>query len=187
MESSMIPQQIIESKILLLRGKKVMLDKDLAVLYGVETRDLNKAVKRNIDRFPEDFMFQLSDEEFKNLIFHFGTSSWGGTRKLPYAFTGNGVAMLSSVLNSKRAIHVNIQIMRTFTRIREMLISNTELARKIEALEKKYDSQFKVVFDAIRQLMTPPETKKKKIGFEVRESRARYGTRGRKSAKVLRS
>ncbi|MEK7297086.1 MAG: ORF6N domain-containing protein [Planctomycetota bacterium] len=187
MESSMIPQQIIESKIYLLRGKKVMLDKDLAALYGVETFNLNKAVKRNIDRFPEDFMFQLNNEEFKNLIFHFGISSWGGTRKFPYAFTENGVAMLSSVLNSKRAITVNIQIMRTFTKIREMLISNAELARKIESLEKKYDSQFKVVFDAIRQLMTPPETKKRKIGFEVRERRARYGTPGRKSAKVLRS
>lgn len=163
---AIIPQEIVEGKILFIRGKKVMLDRDLAALYGVETFNLNKAVKRNIDRFPDDFMFQLSSEEFKNLIFHSGISSWGGTRKLPYAFTENGIAMLSSVLNSKRAIAVNIQIMRTFTRIREMLATNTELARKIETLEKKYDSQFKVVFDAIRQLMIPPETKKKKIGFK---------------------
>ena len=160
-----IPQQIIESKIYLLRGKKVMLDRDLAMLYEVKTFNLNKAVKRNIDRFPEDFMFQLDNEEFKNLIFQNGISSWGGTRKRPYAFTENGVAMLSSVLNSKRAIMVNIQIMRTFTKIREMLITHKDLAKRLDKLEKKYDSQFKIVFDAIRQLMSPPETKKKKIGF----------------------
>lgn len=160
-----IQQQIIESKIYILRGKKVMLDKDLAALYGVETFNLNKAVKRNIDRFPEDFMFQLDKEEFKNLIFHFGISSWGGTRKLPYAFTENGVAMLSSVLNSKRAVHVNIQIMRTFTKIREMLITHKDLTKRLDELEKKYDVQFRAVFDAIRQLLSPPEGKKKKIGF----------------------
>ncbi len=163
--NDLIPQQLIESKILLLRGKKVMLDKDLAALYGVETFNLNKAVKRNIDRFPEDFMFQLNTEEFKSLTFHFGISSWGGTRKLPYAFTENGVAMLSSVLNSRRAVQVNIQIMRTFTRIREMLATHKDLQKKIEDMEKKYDAQFKVVFDAIRELMRPPETKKRKIGF----------------------
>lgn len=131
-----------------------MLDKDLAELYGVGTRGLNKAVKRNIDRFPEDFMFQLTNEEFGNLKFHFGTSRWGGTRKLPYAFTENGVAMLSSVLNSKLAIHVNIQIMRTFTRLREILLTHKDLARKLAGMEKKYDSQFKVVFDAVRQFYT---------------------------------
>ena len=189
MESSMIPQQIIESKIFFIRGKKVMLDRDLAVLYGVETRALNQATRRNIKRFPEDFMFQLSQEEAVELSrSQFVTLKRGENIKyLPYAFTENGVAMLSSVLNSERAITVNIQIMRTFTRIREMLISNADLARKIESLEKKYDSQFKVVFDAIRQLMTPPEPKKRKIGFEVRESRARYGTPGRKSARFVRS
>ena len=161
-----IPQQIIESKIYLLRGKKVMLDKDFAALYGVETFNLNKAVERNIDRFPEDFMFQLDTEEFKNLKFHFGISSWGGTRKLPHAFTENGVAMLSSVLNSKRAIMVNIQIMRTFTKVREMLITHKDLTKRLDELEKKYDAQFRSVFDAIRQLMAPPpETKKRKIGF----------------------
>ncbi len=163
---TIVPAEVIEQKILLLRGKKVMLDKDLAELYGVETFNLNKAVKRNIDRFPEDFMFQLTNEEFENLIFHFGISSWGGTRKLPYAFTENGVAMLSSVLNSKRAITVNIQIMRTFTKIREMLTSHKDLAKRLDDLEKKYDAQFKVVFDAIRELVRPPETKKKKIGFK---------------------
>jgi phage regulator Rha-like protein len=161
----LIPQQLIENRILIIRGRKVMLDRDLAMLYGVETFNLNKAVKRNIDRFPEDFMFQLNNEEFKNLIFHFGISSWGGTRKLPYAFTENGVAMLSSVLNSKRAIQVNIQIMRTFTKIREMLATHKELRLKIEKMEKKYDSQFKVVFDAIKQLMEPPQKARKKIGF----------------------
>ena len=187
--SEIIPQEVVESKILLIRGKKVMLDRDLAALYGVETRALNQAVRRNIKRFPEDFMFQLSREEAIELSrSQFVTLKRGENIKyLPHSFTENGVAMLSSVLNSKRAINVNIQIMRTFTRIREMLISNADLARKIESLEKKYDSQFKVVFDTIRQLMTPPETKIKKIGFEVRESRARYGTTGRKSAKVLRS
>jgi phage regulator Rha-like protein len=178
--SDLVPQEIIESKILLLRGKKVMLDRDLAVLYEVETRGLNKAVKRNIDRFPEDFMFQLTNDEFDNLKFHFGTSSWGGTRKLPYAFTENGVAMLSSVLNSQRAIQVNIQIMRTFTRLREILLSHKDLQKKIEDMEKKYDHQFKVVFDAIRQLMAPPEPKKRKIGFIVRERSVKYRTASRK-------
>ena len=115
-----VQQEIIESKIYLIKGKKVMLDKDLAVLYRVETKALNRAVKRNSDRFPDDFMFQLTRDEFENLRFHFGTSRWGGQRYLPYAFTENGVAMLSSMLNSKQAIQVNIQIMRTFTRIREL-------------------------------------------------------------------
>lgn len=163
--AEVIPQQIIESKIFFIRGKKVMLDRDLAVLYGVETKMLNRAVKRNIERFPDDFMFQLTKEEFDNLRFHFGTSSWGGQRYLPYAFTENGVAMLSSVLNSQRAIHVNIQIMRTFTRIREMLLTHKELKHKIEDMEKKYDYQFKVIFDAIKQLIEPPQKAKKRIGF----------------------
>ncbi len=160
-----VPQEIIERKILLLRGKKVMLDRDLAVLYGVETKTLNRAVKRNIERFPDDFMFQLTKEEFENLRFHFGTSSWGGQRYLPYAFTENGVAMLSSVLNSKGAIQVNIQIMRTFTKLREFILTHKELQKKIEDMEKKYDHQFKIVFDAIKQLLAPQETNKKKIGF----------------------
>lgn len=163
--TEVVPQHLIESKILLIKGKKVMLDKDLAVLYRVSTSNLNKAVKRNLERFPADFMFRLTNEEYENLKFHFGTSSWGGTRKLPYAFTENGVAMLSSVLNSERAIRVNIQIMRTFTKLREILATHKELKQKIEEMEKNYDHQFKVVFDAIRQLMIPPEKPMKKIGF----------------------
>lgn len=163
-----VPAEVIEQKIYLIRGQKVMLDKDLAALYGVETRVLNKAVKRNIDRFPEDFMFQLNNEEFGNLKFHFGTSSWGGTRKLPYAFTENGVAMLSSVLSSKRAVQVNIAIMRAFVKLREILSTHKELAHKLAQLDRKiekHDEEIKLIFDAIRQLMAPPETKKRKIGF----------------------
>ena len=161
-----IPVEQIERVILIVRGHKVILDRDLSVLYSVSTGNLNKAVTRNIDRFPDDFMIQLTKEEFKNLKFHFGTSSWGGTRKLPRAFTEQGVAMLSSVLQSQRAIQVNIEIMRAFVRLRQMLASNAELARKLDALlEKKYDAQFKVVFDAIRQLMEPPKTKRRRIGF----------------------
>ncbi len=171
----LVPVEVIEAKILLIRGQKVMLDSDLAALYKVETKILNKAVKRNEKRFPADFMFQLTAEETKSLRFHFGTSNAGrgGRRYKPYAFTEQGVAMLSSVLNSDRAIEVNVQIMRAFVKLREMIASNKELAKKLDELEKKYDRQFKVVFDAIRQLMTPPETKEKKIGF-VKETRARY-------------
>ena len=164
---NVVPQEIIEQKIYLIRGKKVMMDKDLAVLYEIETRNLNKAVSRNLDRFPNDFMFQLSEEEFENLMFQFGTSSWGGTRKFPRVFTEQGIAMLSNVLKSKRAVQVNIQIMRAFVRLREILASHKDLARKLEELEKKYDVQFKVVFDAIRQLMIPPESPKRKIGFRA--------------------
>ena len=142
-----------------------MLDKDLSSLYQVGTRDLNKAVSRNLERFPEDFMFQLTSDELKNLMFHFGTSSWGGTRKSPRVFTEQGVAMLSSVLKSKRAVRVNIEIMRTFVRLRQILISHADLARKLATLEKRYDTQFKAVFDAIRQLMMPPEQPKRRIGF----------------------
>lgn len=163
---TLVPVELIEKNILLIRGEKIMLDADLAELYEVETKILVRAVKRNIDRFPSDFMFQLNKEEFENLRFHFGTSSrWGGRRYLPYAFTEQGVAMLSSVLNSERAVRVNIEIMRAFVRLRQMLASNVELARKLDTLEKKYDAQFKVVFDAIRQLMTPPEKPRKKVGF----------------------
>ena len=163
---ALIPGELIEKKILLIRSEKVMLDADLASLYEVETKMLVRAVKRNIVRFPADFMLQLNKEEFENLRFHFGTSSqWGGRRYLPYAFTEQGVAMLSSVLNSERAVKVNIEIMRAFVRLRQMLASNAELSRKMNALEKKYDAQFKVVFDAIRKLMAPPEPKRRQIGF----------------------
>jgi hypothetical protein len=161
-----IPSERIEKRIFLLRGHKIMLSGDLARLYGVEPRVLVQAVKRNIDRFPDDFMFQLSEEEFSLLKSQIVISSWGGPRRArPYAFTEQGVAMLSSVLKSKRAIHVNIEIMRTFVRLRKLLLSHAELARKLAALERKYDSQFKIVFDAIRQLMTPPESKRRPIGF----------------------
>jgi ORF6N domain len=163
-----IPIEAIERVILFIRGHKVMLDADLAVLYGVSVGRLNEAVKRNRDRFPGDFMFQLSQVEFQNLKLQTGdpnlksqnaisSSDWGGRRHAPYAFTEQGVAMLSSVLKSKRAVRVNIEIMRAFVRLRQMLASNVQLARRLDALEKKYDAQFKVAFDAIRQLMTPPE------------------------------
>jgi len=165
-----IPVERIENRIYFLRGHKVMLDSDLAELYGVETFNLNKAVKRNIDRFPEDFMFRLTKEEANSLRFQIGmskTEGRGGRRYLPYAFTEQGVAMLSGVLNSQRAIQVNIEIMRAFVKIRQMLVSNAALARKLNEFEKKYDAQFKVVFDAIRQLMAPPEKEIRKIGFRT--------------------
>lgn len=155
----------IEKRILLIRGEKVILDRDLAQLYGVATRDLNKAVSRNRDRFPDDFMIQLTPEEFRGLKFHFGTSTWGGTRKPPKAFTEQGVVMLSSVLRSKRAILVNIEVMRIFVRLRQMLSTHRDLARKLEMLERRVDLQFKGVFDALRQLMTPPHSKRNRIGF----------------------
>jgi hypothetical protein len=164
----LIPAERIEQSILLIRGHKVMLSTDLAELYQVEARVLVQAVKRNIARFPQDFMFQLTEEEFSNLKSQIVISSWGGLRRAaPYAFTEQGVAMLSSVLRSKRAVQVNIEIMRTFVRLRRILSSHVELARKLDALEKKYDAQFKVVFDAIRQLMTPPVPKRRPIGFRA--------------------
>ena len=164
----LIPVEVIEKKILLIRGEKVMLDSDLAELYKVETRTLIQAVKRNINRFPSDFMFQLNYQEVASLRSQIVTSKSGrgGRRYLPYVFTEQGVAMLSSVLNSETAIEVNIHIMRAFVKLREMIVSRRDLARHVDELEKKYDAQFKVVFDAIRQLMTPPETKKRKIGFQ---------------------
>ncbi len=156
----------IERHILLIRGEKVMLDADLAALYQVETRVLTQAVKRNIDRFPKDFMFQLSKEEFDHLRSQTVTSSWGGRRYPPYAFTEQGVAMLSSVLRSKRAVQVNVEIMRAFVRLRQLLATNKKLEQQLDTLEQKYDKQFKVVFDAIRQLMQPPEpARKRPIGF----------------------
>ncbi len=173
-EGATVPVERITQSILLIRGQKVMLDADLAELYGVETKMLNRAVKRNQDRFPGDFMFQLTVEETlslryqsgtSNLRSQNGTSSWGGRRYRPNVFTEQGVAMLSSVLRSKRAVLVNIEIMRTFVRLRQILASHTDLARKLAALEKKYDAQFRAVFDAIRELMKPPEPKKRPIGF----------------------
>jgi hypothetical protein len=155
----------ITGAIFLIRGQKVMLDADLAELYGVDTSALNRAVRRNRGRFPDDFMFQLSSQETEHLRCQFGISRWGGRRYQPYAFTEQGLAMLSSVLHSQRAVRVNIEIMRAFVQLRPMLSTHADLARKLAALEKKYDAQFKVVFDAIRELMTPPAPPKRRIGF----------------------
>jgi hypothetical protein len=175
---ALVPPERIERSILLIRGHKVMLDSDLAELYGVTTKRLNEQVRRNLPRFPDDFMFQLTESETYLLRSQFATSKKGrgGRRYLPYAFTEQGVAMLSSVLNSERAIKVNIEIMRAFVRLRRILASNAELARKLDAMEKKYNAQFKVVFDAIRQLMAPPEPEppKKRIGFLVEEPHVPY-------------
>jgi hypothetical protein len=170
--TALIPVERIEGSILLIRGHKVLLDSDLAALYEVETRVLVQAVKRNSDRFPADFMFQLTKQEFESLrsqsVISNPQSGRGGRRSPPYAFTEQGVAMLSSVLRSPRAIQVNIEIMRAFVRLRRMIASHDDLERKLTALEKKYDSQFKVVFDAIRQLMAPPKGKTAPIGFHVK-------------------
>ena len=170
MRTLLIPEEKIESKIFLVRGKRIMLDKDLAELYDVETRTLIQAVKRNLDRFPEDFMFDLNEKEFENLRSQIVISSWGGRRHLPHAFTEQGVSMLSSVLNSKRAIQVNIQIMRIFTKFREVIASNKEIMQKLNQLEskvEKHDSEIQSIFEAIRQLISAPEKTKKKIGFYV--------------------
>ena len=166
-----LPIEMIERRIYLIRGQKVMLSTHLAELYQVEARALVQAVKRNIDRFPEDFMFQLTRAEFDNLKSQFVTSSWGGLRRAtPYAFTQEGVAMLSSVLRSPRAIQVNIAIMRAFVRLREMLAGHKVLARKLRAMESKYDARFRVVFTELRKLMEPPaERAKPSIGFRARK------------------
>jgi len=167
MTKVVIPDEVIQDKIFSIRGKKVMLDKDLAKLYGVKTERLTRQVRRNIDRFPEDFLLILTRQEVTNLIHHFGRSSWGGTRKPPFAFTEHGILMLSSVLNSKRAIQVNIQIMRTFTKIRELMIEHKDLKQKIEEMEKKYNHQFRAVFKAIKELIGPSPKPKKQIGFHT--------------------
>jgi hypothetical protein len=171
-----IPAERIEKAFLLIRGEKVILDRTLAELYGVETKQLKRAVRRNIRRFPSDFMFELTKEEYESLRYQFGTLKRGEHSKyLPLAFTEQGVAMLSSVLNSNRAIEVNILIMRAFVRLRGMISSHKELLRKLEEMEKKYDEQFQVVFEAIRQLMAPPDPPRKRIGFEAKEAAAPYG------------
>ena len=159
-----IPVERLEKSIFLIRGEKVMLDRDLAELYGVETRTLNQSVRRNLERFPPDFMFELTRDEITG-ISQFVTSSSLKFSKRVTVFTEQGVAMLSSVLRSKRAIAVNVEIMRTFVRLRQILTSNAELARRLDELEAKYDRQFKIVFDAIRLLMDPKPLKQKEIGF----------------------
>ncbi len=170
----------ITQTILFVRGQKVILDAELARLYEVKTGNLNKAVSRNRGRFPADFMFRLTLQEAQNLRFQFGISSWGGRRVLPYAFTEQGVAMLSSVLNSERAVKVNIAIMRAFVKLRHALESNRELAKKFSELEQrvgKHDEEIGSIIEAIRQLMAPPEKAKREIGFHVRETAPPYRTR----------
>ena len=178
-DQEIIPVESIQQRIYLIRGHKVMLDADLAELYGVETKAFNRAVRRNKDRFPEDFMFQLTREEFETLRFQIGTSNLesqsgtsksarGGRRYAPLVFTEQGVAMLSSVLRSDRAVQVNIAIMRAFVRLRQLLATHKDLARKLEELEGKYDANFRVVFDAIRKLMGPEKPPpRRRIGFET--------------------
>jgi phage regulator Rha-like protein len=194
--TNLVPTEIIEKRIFLFRGQKVMLNIHLAELYQVEPKVLNQAVKRNIERFPQDFMFQLTWDEVSRLKSQFVISNaisdkvsrsqivtlkrGFNIKYPPYAFTEQGVAMLSSILHSKRAIRVNIEIMRAFVKLRKILASHAELSRKLETLEKKYDSQFKVVFDAIRQLMAPPEPDRKKIGFHLKERHSPYMARVKK-------
>lgn len=178
-ENTLIPVERVEQAIYLIRGHKVMLDRDLAALYGVETRVLNQAVKRNTERFPDDFMFELTRDEIMR-ISQFVTSSEDADIKYSkrvLGFTEQGVAMLSGVLKSPRAIEVNIAIMRTFVKLRQMLESSEELSRKLAKLESKYDEQFRLVFEAIRELMIPPEPKKNPIGFHVNEEPAVYQVR----------
>ncbi|TAK53420.1 MAG: ORF6N domain-containing protein [Bacteroidetes bacterium] len=180
----MVPLEVIAQKIFFIRNQKVMLDKDLAELYGVETRALNRMVKRNLDRFPADFMIQLSKEEFQNLMYHFGTSSfekvqWGGTRKLPYAFTELGVAMLSSVLKSKKAAHINIAIMRAFVKLREILAAHKDVAAAITELRRSvalHDKQTHLLLEGMQQ-QKQPEKPKRQIGFQVKEPLAKYVVR----------
>lgn len=169
-QNAIVPTALITQKIFFIRGTRVMLDADLARLYAVTTKNLNKAVKRNASRFPSDFMFQLSPKELQSLRFQSGTSKpgRGGRRYAPYVFTEQGVAMLSSVLRSSRAVQVNVAIMRTFVRLREMLAKHEELRRKIDAMEKRYDARFQAVFDTIRQMLATPVPAKKPIGFHAR-------------------
>jgi len=178
--SGPLPADRVERRIVQVRGHKVMLDADLAELYGVSTKVLNQAVSRNRARFPVDFMFQLTADEHAALRSQTVTLQRGRgqhRKYLPYAFTEQGVAMLSSVLRSQRAIQVNIEIMRAFVRLRQMLLSHGDLARRVDALEKKYDTQFKAVFDAIRELMTPAAPRRRPVGFRVEEARRAYRVR----------
>jgi hypothetical protein len=174
-DKGLVPVELIQSKIIVLRDERVMIDQDLAELYAVETKQLKRAVRRNLNRFPSDFMFELTSEEYNALRSQFGTLKRGAHSKyLPMAFTEQGVAMLSSVLNSRRAVEVNILIMRAFVKLRKMATSHKDLLRKVEEMEKRYDEQFSIVFEAIRQLMTPPEKPGKRIGFEVKEPKKHY-------------
>lgn len=165
----LITYREIVSRIYLFRGKKVMLDRDLALLYEVPTKVLNQAVKRNLSRFPADFMFQIDSKEFEILKSQFVTSSWGGVRKRPYVFTEQGVAMLSGILKSEKAIQVNISIMRAFVKMRELIEENAELKKKLYKLEKQYDKQFKIVFEAIRSILSIESKPKNPLGFKIPE------------------
>ena len=165
-----IPVEKIERAILVIRGERVILDSELAKLYGVTTTRLNQQVRRNLERFPADFMFQVTKEEYDSLMLHFATSkgSRGGRRKLPLVFTEHGAIMAANILNSERAVRASVEVVRAFVHLRRIIASHEELARKLNELEKKYDRQFKIVFDAIRQLMTPPQLKRKQIGFHTK-------------------
>jgi len=190
--TQLVPVERVERLIHLARGEKVLLDADLAKLYGVETKALNRAVKRNQSRFPPDFMFQLTAEEAANLRCQVGTSSsgYGGRRYLPYAFTEQGVAMLSSVLRSERAVQVNVAIMRAFVGLRRMLAGNEALSRKLAELERRledHDEGIKSLFDAIRELMTPPETPRREMGFHIKEDTVRYRVKRATVPKRVRS
>jgi len=168
----MIPDELVMNKIYLIRGQKVMLDRDLAELYDVETKVLNQAVKRNSERFPADFMFQLTKKDFENLKSQIVTSSWGGVRKMPFAFTEQGVSMLSSVLKSERAIRVNIQIIRIFTRMREIIMTHKDILLQLEKIERKlagHDEDITLIFQYLKQLLSPPQPARRKIGFKRRD------------------
>jgi len=181
-KEGIIPSELIASKIHIIRRLKVMLDRDLAELYGVETKQLKRAVKRNIDRFPSDFMFELNVDEYEVLRCQTGTLKRGAHSKYPpFAFTEQGVAMLSSVLNSKRAIQVNIQIMRVFTQFRQILLSNKDLRRGLEELKRVTDDRFRVVFETLDQLLSHEERPRRKIGFKVEEKAARYRVNRKRS------
>ena len=165
----LLPDEVVMNKIYMIRGVKIMLDKDLAELYQVETKRLKEAVRRKNNRFPEDFMFELSEDEFENLRSQFASSSWGGLRYAPMAFTEQGVAMLSGVLNSKRAISVNIQIIRIFSRMRELLLTNKDILLQLEKLEhslNKHDEQIQLIFKYLKNLLNPPQPQRRKIGFK---------------------
>jgi hypothetical protein len=167
--NEIIKTKEIISQIYFIRGVKVMLDADLAMLYDVDTKVLNQSVKRNISRFPEDFMFQLTEAEFYNLKSQIVTSSWGGRRKMPYAFTEQGVAMLSGILRSEKAIKINISIMLAFVKMRELIDENKELKKRLDKLEGKYDKQFQIIFNALQQLVEKKYEPRKKIGFKSSE------------------
>jgi hypothetical protein len=168
----------ITGLIYLIRSQRVMLDRDIAELYGVETKRLKEQVKRNIERFPEDFMFELSKREYGDLRSHFATSSWGGTRYIPMAFTEHGILMISSVLKNDKAVQVNIQIMRAFTKMRQMIFDNAELRKEIDELRADTDGKFRIVFETLDQLLTIENKPKKKIGFMAKEKQAKYGKGG---------